>query len=469
MGSKFSYRFGVLISTASSLLSRALAIVSGIILAKILFPEALGRFSGDQALIFIGAGLINLGIGHGYRQIVSRYPELRDRYLLPTIFLRLITMLLYFGGLTVYLKYANRWNRPTVLVTLSALIFQLMELFQVDLQIVRNYIKAAIMNLGAGLVLLLSAIICWRVNSDYNFLVYSYFIFTLLLVILGLILVRPRISSLINFEYQHLIKTSIPFAAAMLTYAFTAYWALTYIRGALGEEQAGYYFLPLKVYQIGLVVGMTVTAVTLPLFHKLFISKEFTIFSRVFWRVTRGMWLVGGVIVGICYFIPDFIVRSFANERYLAAVPIFPWIGFGIMFRLLAMPAGNVLESIDKQWYRVGVLTVGAIICMFSVIFIVPKCGIIGAAWTLFAVDLWLVTAYWLISRHFAPAVVCLLKLVVPCSLLVVMLLAISYFLHVSVWVKLLVFCGIWVSYVIVVLNFKEEISGVFKVFLNRV
>lgn len=463
-----SYRLGILMSTGSAFLGRGLTLATGIILAKTLLPETLGKFIGDQSLVFIGVGLINLGIGHGYRQIASRNPKLRDSYLLPTIFVRLVAMLVYLGGVTVYLSFIGCLNMQPLTVACAALVFQLVELFQIDLQIVRSYSKVVVLNISSASVLFLAALLCWRTDANYNILIYSYLFLTLLLVVLSWLLVKPKCTTILTFDYRTLFRISIPFSAGILVYWFMSFWGLAYIREALGNEQAGYYSVPLKVHQIALVVGMSVAAVTLPLYHKLAVRKQFEMYAKVFSRLIRGTWFLAGPIVAVCYFIPEFIIRILATERYMAAAPIFPWIGFGIMFRLLAIPAGNILESVDKQWYRVAIQAIGAIICTLAVIFVVPRWGIIGAAWTLFAMDLWLMLGYWFVSHHFAPKVVALTKVFIPCSVLVVTLLLIFYCLDVSVWLKLLVFCGVWVGYVLMVLNFKEELGSIWKSILER-
>jgi O-antigen/teichoic acid export membrane protein len=247
----------------------------------------------------------------------------------------------------------------------------------------------------------------------------------------------------------------------------TSFWGLTYIGEVLGEEQAGFYAVPLKVYQISLVVGMSVTAVTLPLYHRLAASGQFELYARIFGRLVCGLWLIGGVIVATCYFIPEFIIIAFANEQYMPAAAIFPWIGFGILLRLLAIPAGNILESVDKQWYRVGIQVIGAIICVLAVSFVVPRWGIVGAAWTLFATDLWTLMAYWFTSRHFATAVVSLRDLLIPCSVLVALLLVLSH-CPVVVCLRVLLFCGLWIAYVIAFLNGKEEIRSILAAIASR-
>lgn len=457
-----SYRHAILITTGSSFLGRALAVVSGIILAKVLTPDLFGRFFSDQALVLIGAGFINLGVGQGYRQIVSRKPELRSSYLLPTILIRIGLMLLYFCGLGVYLACAGRWNVQILVVVIAVLLLNLLELFQIDLQICRSYLRVSFIICGQGAVLFVIAIACSLAKGNYDLLIFSYLGLSLLLIITGWFLVKPHITSLIKFDYRGLIKISVPFAASLFAYAFMSYWGLTYIRGLLGEEQAGYYAVPLKLYQVALVVGMSISGVTIPLYHKLAASKQFTIYSNVFSRLIRGTWLVSGPVVAICCFAPAFVVKTFASEQYLAALPVFPWVGFAFMFRLLAIPAGNIFESVDKQWYRAAIQFIGAVICAFAVSFIVPRWGIVGAAWALFLVDLWLMLAYWCVTRHLTPTVVSLRKLLVPGLVLSAILLSISL-LEVSVRLKVLIFCGLWFGYVIFVLNVKEEVKSLLR------
>ena len=452
------YKIGLLLSTISAFLGRGLAIISGIILAKTLAPDLLGLFASDQSLVLLGGGLINLGIGQGYRMIVSRSPQLRDTYLLPTLFLRIVATVLHYIVLSFYLTKTDKVNIETMVVIIGTLLFSTMELLKIDLEISRHYKRVTVLTVGKGLVLLLSAVMCWLFGANYSMLVWSYLVFVLLLLAVSFCMVKPAMVTLLSFNYLRLIKKSIPFAAGILAYAFTSFWGLTYIREVLGPEQAGYYFLPFKVYQISLVIGMSVSGITLPLYHSLAANGDFSTFAKIFNRITIGVLFLVGPIVAVCFFVPDFLVKVFATEAYLSAVPIFPWIGFGIMFRLLAIPAGNILESVDKQWYRVLIQVISAVICALGVVFIVPSRGIIGAAWVLFVVDLWTLLAYWCVSKYFATKVVALHKLFVP-SLLLAVLLYLSTYLEISVWYKLILFCFLWSGYVLFGLQFKNEIT----------
>jgi hypothetical protein len=104
---------------------------------------------------------------------------------------------------------------------------------------------------------------------------------------------------------------------------------------------------------------------------------------------------------------------------------------------------------------------------MVGVVLIVPKWGIIGAAWTLFGVDLWILLAYWFVSGRLIPSVVSLRKLVIP-GFLLCGVFGLCYFAGFSAWLKVLLFCFVWTGYVMIGLNFKEEVGNVLKVMLRR-
>jgi len=460
----FSYRFGILITILVSFGGRALVLVTGVLLAKSLAPAHLGRFFSDQALVLIGAGVVNLGIGQGYRQLVSRNPELRASYLLPTICLRIGAMLLYFGGFVVYAKLVDRASADTIVVGMATLLFFLIELFLIDLQIRRCYGKAAVLHWCKDCCLFAAAIVFLCASHSYEILVFSYCAVAFLVVIFGLFLVAPQAASLRRCDYGTLIKTSIPFAAALFAYSLTSYWGISYVREVLGEEQAGYYCVPLKLYQMGLVVAMSVSGVILPLYHRLAATKDFRTYVSVFNRLIRVMWLIAGLIAGTCSLIPDVLVRILAKEEYMAAVSVFPWIGFSVMFRLLAMPAGNILESVDKQWYRVLIQSIGAAFCLIAVTFAVPRWGILGAAWTVFAVDLWLMVGYWLTTCRFANAVVSMSRLLAPAVAFAAIFAIATWFMHGPGWFKLAVFYILWLGYVGLHMNLREEIGVLLKI-----
>ncbi|HEX40838.1 MAG TPA: lipopolysaccharide biosynthesis protein [Phycisphaerales bacterium] len=454
-----SYLHGVLTGTTSAMVSRGLAIASGIILAKTLAPDALGNFFSDQALVLAGGGLVNLGIGQGYRQLVSRQPQLRQSHLLPTIAIRTLATFLYFCGLSVYLVCTGLWKAHTVVVVCGTLMLSLLELVQIDLQITRRFLHVAVLDLSRGFVVFLAAVLC-RLGGEhkYEILVGSYLFLSLVLATMGGMMVRPALVTLRRFNYLRLLKTSIPFAVAIFVYSFTSYWALIYVRQVLGEEQAGYYAVPLKVYQIALVVCMSVSGVAIPLYHKLAASGQFEVYATVFARLVRGLWLSGGLIFALCLCVPGFLIRTLAEERYMAAEAVFPLVGLGVLFRFLAIPAGNILESVDRQWFRVGLQSFGAVICLAGVSLIVPRYGIVGAGWTLVAVDLWVLLSYWLVSLRVAPQVVRLHRLFAPAGVLVAMV-AVLWFSNILLsWVGLLLLSAAWASYVTFALGFRHEI-----------
>ncbi len=459
-----SYKAGILYSTAGSFLSRFLAVISGVILAKSLSPDLLGKFFSDQALVLLGLGFINLGVGQAYRQIVSRNPELRDTFLPPVILIRFSAMLLYFGVLAVYLYSNGRWSTATVLVVLGTLLLNFVELLQIDLQIFRQYLKATVLISLKGTVLFIPAVICYIAVNKYDWLVFSYLITTIAALAIGWLLVKPVYSSLLNFNYWNLLKISVPFCASLFAFSFTNYWAITYIREVLGEYQAGLYSVPLKVYQITMILGTSVTGVTLPLYHKLAYSQDFDTFKKVHGRLIKGLFFLGGLIVGICFFCSEPLVKILATKEYLNAAALFPWIGFGVMFHLLAIPIGNILESVNRQWWRVVIQSIAAVVCVLLVVLVVPEYGINGAAWTLFIVDSFLLLGYCIIAKYFAPQALSLTLLLLSCFLLAIAVFIISK-LSISIWWQFILFCLVWELYVIYGLKFKTEFVDLLKSF----
>jgi len=459
---QYSYRVGLILSTFSSFFGRFLAIFSGILLAKILSPEKLVLFTADQSIVLLGGGLINLGTGQGYRMLVSRNHTLRNSFFLPLCFLRSVNCTVYFFFIILYLFFIHKTNLFTLCIVLGTVLLSMLELFKIDFEVNKKYINVMFISTANGLIFIISAISCWTTNGNYMALVLSYMICVIIFVILFFFLTNPPIVNVLSFNYWNLLKISFPFNLSIILYSFTTYWAITYINQTLGAQQAGFYSVPMKVYQITLVLGMTITGITLPLYHKLIAQNNELLLKRIIERLARGIFLVAGPIVAICVFVPEYLIRVFSTVEYISAASIFPLFGFGILFRLLAILFGNLLESLNRQWHRVLIQGIGAIICIVGVIVIVPKFGITGAAWVILGVDIWLLIGYCLVAKYFAPIIISVKPVFISLSLIFFVII-LFLLIGISKCYALLIFTSIWLLYVFLILGAKEEVLLLLK------
>jgi len=437
--------------------------LGGIILAKIFAPELYGRFFSDQATVLVGAGVYNLGLVQGYRQIVSRELSLRSSYLGITLYARAGSLIIYGLALLAFLTISDRLSMPTVMITAGTLALSLVELSQVELLIFKKYKSAVILALGKGTVVLLPALICWRTLGAYSTFAYSYVTIVFFLVTVGILIAKPPRPSFTISRIRKLALASAPFIASIAAFAFTNSWGLYSIRSELGAMQAGIFVVPWKVYQVTMVVGMSVSAVSLPLFHKLSFDNNKIIQRDVLSRLVRGNLAFAGCVAGLCVFIPATIVKIVATAEYLPSLALFPILAISFVMRLMSIPAENFLESLGKQKERIFVLIVGAILMFAGTKLLLPRWGICGVAYTMLAVDTWILIGMWFLVSRGSTQPIFAKELLYHLVVFGLLIYGTSLIARQSRLVGVVLFLSVWSIYLLVKMQMWNEIKGFFE------
>jgi len=457
---KSSYRFGLAANTAGELAGRAAAALAGIMLAKVLGAALFGKYFSDQALVLVGAGFYNMGLGQGYRQITSREPATREGLLTTAVLFRMATIALYGLALVWYLAAHDRLGIDTALVIGATLLLSLVELFQIDVTVRGRYVAAALFAFGKGGVPLLAMLWCLALGGHYRWFVRGYAVLVVLLAVGGALALRPHFHWPYRGQVRRLLWTSLPFALSIAAFGVTNNWGVSHVRTSLGDQQAGLLFVPLKVYQVMLIVGASISSVTLPLFHVLAHRAAFEVYRLVYGRLVRGMLALAGVVVGACVLAPDWLIRVLATSEFSGARALFPILGVGLTLRLLSIPAENVLESLGRQGWRVGIQAMGAVGCVGLVAFLVSRNGLIGAAWAALAIDIWLCSAFWIAAWR------CLPQVAVPGSQLAHLLALASLIALAALppdgsgFFSMVAFLAAWVGYSWFFLGLRHEWRG---------
>jgi len=386
----------VAVCTGATVVARIGAVVVGFAIIKLLRPEELGLFLGTQALVFAGCGLCDLGLSHGYRMMVSRTHALRERLLGPTLAVQAAALLIYFVGLAAYLGMAGRLTPSVALVALGALAAQWLALPNIDLKIFARFGKSGLLTLLPMVALAGAALFCALSDQRFEALALGYAIGMVTSATVGIRFVGLEAVHLrFDREYLALVRTSLPFFFSILAYRFSQHWGLSYVLVTQGETAAGVVALPLKLYQLPLVITIATTSVTLPMFHRIAQTATSQRFGAVLGRLIRPLWALGGAAAGVYALCPEVIVDSLASSEYTASVPLVRVVAVAVLFRVLTVPAENTLESHDLQWIRLAGQVAGTVMLVVGVISLLPQYGVISLTYALLGMDLFFFLWCW--------------------------------------------------------------------------
>jgi len=388
------------------MVGRLLTVLAGVVLAKTLGREFFGQYYSDQAMVLVGAGIYNLGLGEGYRQLLAREPSRKHELLGPALVMRVVATILYGVALISLKGGVNALGVDTMLVVLSTLLLSVTEIASMDLMVNRSYIQASILSVAKGGAVFGAAIVGGSMGGSFRAFVFSYALSTALLTLWSIAIVFPRDLKMRLDGCRAVLKASYPYILSIAAFAFTSNWSVSAIRSTFDNAEAGTYLVPWKIYQLVLLVGMSASAVALPVFHRLDYLQDRVTHRSILKRITHGFVFIAGLVMGVCVLLPDLIIRVMATDDFRGGIALLPILGASASLRLLAIPAENVLESLGRQRYRIASLVSGAVLCFILVALLVPRYGLIGGAISVLAVDLWLLISLWGLGRWLAPEVV---------------------------------------------------------------
>ena len=396
MARQESVKRGVAVTTGLAVVGRGIGILAGLLMLRVLSASELGIFMGVQAIAMAGCGLCDLGLSFGFRQQVSRRPELRKTLFAPVALTQATVLFLYLVSVSIFMAYKGYGGPIPILIAANALLLQWARLFVIDLQIRKLFSRAGLLNLVPILGLSLGLLVSLPFSHALPPLVLVQTLAVLLVLFLGL---KASWSSTLRLrldpELKKLRKVSFPFFVSLLISRLGEYFGLSWVLGMLGSVSVGMLGVPTKIYQTALFFSANATGVTIPHFHSLAHAGNMQRLGKDFGRLLMLMCFLGGSVAGIFYFASGPLVLLVAGQQYTDSIALMPLFGFAVFAKMMAIPAGNLLESRNRQWFRVVGQAVSTLIIVVGTIVLLPSRGIWIVALVRLLADLWLLLWYW--------------------------------------------------------------------------
>ena len=373
------------------------SLLVGIFVARYLGPEQYGLMSYVTSFValfqvFASFGLDNIEIreeakceGQGYEK---RIPSPECNTILGTAF----TLKLIFAAITMVLVIATAWIFEADTFTKWMITLYSFSMIMQTFGVIRNYFTSIVWNeyivkteisrtiIGAAIkvvLLLLHAPLVWFIAAT---------LFDTVLIASGyLISYNKKIASirLWNFDRQtakYLIKEAFPLllsGAAVIIYQRIDQ---VMIGNLIDKQAVGYFSVATSFVSVLMFVPITICQTYMPIISNLWhTDKEaYQRQNQQFMNITVWSTILCSVIVSILSW-P--LVRYTFGEQYLPTVPILQVLSFKAASTALSSVAGQMIVAEGLQKWTIIRDTTGCITCVLLNYLLLPRFGVIAAAW----------------------------------------------------------------------------------------
>jgi O-antigen/teichoic acid export membrane protein len=129
-----------------------------------------------------------------------------------------------------------------------------------------------------------------------------------------------------------------------------------------------------------LITGSAISQVFRPIYFQSVSSKNKTLENNmliVWFTITSSICLLGITAV---YYFRHWIAVCLLAKEYRSGALLMPWIAAGISFQVITQIFENILFAYKRTGFVLFVHSVGAIVCVISVVFMIGRFGLVGAA-----------------------------------------------------------------------------------------
>ena len=389
--------------TAASVLQKVISFVYFTIVARLIGVENTGVYFFAITFTTIFTVVADFGMGPVLTREVARYPNKSEQYLHTAFWSKIFFGILSYGLVIFFVNVLNYPYLTKLLVSISGITMFFDNLHAAFYSIFRarkNLIYESIgIVVSQAVTLLIGSlalfnhwhlywlILAYTIPAFLNFVFSAYF----LRKIYGL---SYRWS--FNFDiFKMFLGFALPFALAGIIGRLYSYSDSLLMSKMLTSQELGWWSVPYKITFAFQFVPVALSASVYPVMSELFLNQKDKI-GDLFLKSWRYLFtIVFPISFGLIALATPVIIKLY-KPQFAPAIPVLRILLISLIFGYLSFITGATLNASNKQKTQTTLLAFALLINVLANLVLLPKIGIMGAAFAALISNIFLcVGGFW--------------------------------------------------------------------------
>lgn len=375
--------------TAASILQKVISFFYFTIIARVIGVENTGVYFFAITFTTIFTVVADFGMGPVLTREVARYPDKTEQYLHTAFWSKVMFGVVSYGLVIFFVNILNYSPLIKLLVSISGITMFFDNLHAAFYSVFRarknliyesfGIVFSQAITLVVGSLALFNhwhlywLILAYTIPAFLNFIFSSYFL--------------KKIYSLtyrLSFDYsvfKMFIGFAVPFALAGIIGRLYSYSDSLLMSKMLSSQELGWWSVPYKITFAFQFVPVALSASVYPVMSELFLTQKDKI-GYLFLKSWRYLFtIVFPISFGLIALATPVIIKLY-KPQFAPAIPVLRILLISLIFGYLSFITGATLNASNRQKTQTSLLAFALVANILANLILLPKIGIMGAAYS---------------------------------------------------------------------------------------
>ncbi len=370
---------------SSNVATQAVTFILMPFLTRMLTDAEFGYIELFKSYMFLGATFFSL---NSYTSVSRYYFEKKNDFAEFTGSTFLLTLAIFFVFSLLILPnssfVADLLDVPDsfpLLILIASFFMVILRIFQQIVLPTRRSKDDLIVSAVRAINILILTIILVSILDNEKYLGYIYAVIITGFIISVLILYKIRKEFKLSFKLSHIkyiINYSLPLMPYHISAILLSHFSRMMINSYDGAGAAGIYSAAANIGMLVSVINLATNRAIIPDFFKFYDNKEYKRLDQLMRKVFSLVALASLFLI----FFAEEILLIMASSKFEAALPVIPIVVFTYVFDSIYQIYSRYIVHSKKTLYLSAALILTAAITIILNIYLIPKFGFIGGAYS---------------------------------------------------------------------------------------
>ena len=375
--------------TAASILQKVISFFYFTIIARVIGVENTGVYFFAITFTTIFTVVADFGMGPVLTREVARYPEKTDQYLHTAFWSKMMFGVASYILILFFVNIFNYSPLIKLLVSISGITMFFDNLHAAFYSVFRarkNLIYESIGVVFSQAITLIVGTLALYNHWHLYWLILAYTIPAFLNFIFSAYFLRKVYNLAYHWSFDYgvfkmFLSFAIPFALAGIIGRLYSYSDSLLMSKMLSAQELGWWSVPYKITFAFQFVPVALSASVYPVMSQLFLTQKDKI-GYLFLKSWRYLFtIVFPVSFGLIALATPIILKLY-KPQFAPAIPVLRILMVSLVFGYLSFITGATLNSSNRQKTQTSLLAFALVINIFSNLILLPRIGIMGAAYS---------------------------------------------------------------------------------------